>query len=207
MNLTPRQLHIVQLIRDSRVARGYSPTIQELADEIGVAKVTVHEHVGALVKKGVLQKEPNKARSLSLVEGLPRPNEDNGVRFPLIGRIAAGLPIEQFEQSDTLDLESVFGPRVGEVGSTFALQVTGDSMQDEGILDGDYVIVRRASTARAGERVVALLPNGETTLKSFYREPDGRIRLQPANDAFEPIIVNECQIQGIVVGVMRRYDR
>jgi repressor LexA len=207
MNLTPRQLHIVQLIRDSRVARGYSPTIQELADEIGVAKVTVHEHVGALVKKGVLQKEPNKARSLSLVEGLPLPNEDNGVRFPLIGRIAAGMPIEQFEQSDTLDLESVFGPRVGEVGSTFALQVTGDSMQDEGILDGDYVIVRRASTARAGERVVALLPNGETTLKSFYREPDGRIRLQPANDAFEPIIVNECQIQGIVVGVMRRYDR
>ena len=207
MNLTPRQLHIVQLIRDSRVARGYSPTIQELADEIGVAKVTVHEHVGALVKKGVLQKEPNKARSLSLVEGLPLPNEDNGVRFPLIGRIAAGLPIEQFEQSDTLDLESVFGPRVGEVGSTFALQVTVDSMQDEGILDGDYVIVRRASTARAGERVVALLPNGETTLKSFYREPDGRIRLQPANDAFEPIIVNECQIQGIVVGVMRRYDR
>ena len=207
MNLTPRQLHIVQLIRDSRVARGYSPTIQELADEIGVAKVTVHEHVGALVKKGVLQKEPNKARSLSLVEGLPLPNEDNGVRFPLIGRIAAGLPIEQFEQSDTLDLESVFGPRVGEVGSTFALQVTGDSMQDEGILDGDYVIVRRASTARAGERVVALLPNGETTLKSFYREPDGRIRLQPANDAFEPILCDEDQVEirGVVVSLLRKY--
>ena len=207
MNLTPRQLHIAQLIRDSRLALGYSPTIQELADEVGVAKVTIHEHVGALVKKGVLQREPNKARSLSLVEGLPLPNEDNGLRFPLVGRIAAGYPLEQFEQSDTLDLEAVFGPRVGEVDSTFALQVTGDSMQDEGILDGDYVIVRRASTARAGERVVALLPNGETTLKSFYREPDGRIRLQPANEAFEPIIVNECQIQGIVVGVMRRYDR
>jgi len=207
MNLTTRQLHIAQLIRDSRLARGYSPTIQELADEVGVAKVTIHEHVGALVKKGVLQREPNKARSLSLVEGLPLPNEDNGLRFPLVGRIAAGYPLEQFEQSDTLDLEAVFGPRVGEVDSTFALQVTGDSMQDEGILDGDYVIVRRASTARAGERVVALLPNGETTLKSFYREPDGRIRLQPANEAFEPIIVNECQIQGIVVGVMRRYDR
>jgi repressor LexA len=207
MNLTPRQLHIAQLIRDSRLARGYSPTIQELADEVGVAKVTIHEHVGALVKKGVLQREPNKARSLSLVEGLPLPNEDNGLRFPLVGRIAAGYPLEQFEQSDTLDLEAVFGPRVGEVDSTFALQVTGDSMQDEGILDGDYVIVRRPSTARAGERVIALLPNGETTLKSFYREPDGRIRLQPANEAFEPIIVNECQIQGIVVGVMRRYDR
>jgi repressor LexA len=207
MNLTPRQLHIVQLIRDSRLARGYSPTIQELADEIGVAKVTVHEHVGALVKKGVLQREPNKARSLSLAEGVPLPNEDNGLRFPLVGRIAAGAPLEQYEQSDTLDLEAVFGPRVGEVASTFALQVTGDSMQDEGILDGDYVIVRRASTARAGERVVALLPNGETTLKSFFREPDGRIRLQPANEDFEPIIVKECHIQGIVVGVMRRYDR
>jgi repressor LexA len=207
MNLTPRQLHIVQLIRDSRLTRGYSPTIQELADEIGVAKVTIHEHIGVLVKKGVLQREPNKARSLSLVEGLPLPNEDNALRFPLVGRIAAGYPLEQFEQNDILDLESIFGPRVGEVGSTFALQVTGDSMQDEGILDGDYVIVRRASTARAGERVVALLPNGETTLKSFFREPDGRIRLQPANETFEPIIVTECQIQGIVVGVMRRYDR
>jgi repressor LexA len=207
MNLTPRQLHIVQLIRDSRLARGYSPTIQELADEVGVAKVTIHEHVGTLVKKGVLHREPNKARSLSLVEGLPLPNEDSSLRFPLIGRIAAGYPLEQFEQNDILDLESIFGPRVGEVGSTFALQVTGDSMQDEGILDGDYVIVRHASTARAGERVVALLPNGETTLKSFFREPDGRIRLQPANEAFEPLIVTECQIQGIVVGVMRRYDR
>jgi len=207
MNLTPRQLHIVQLIRDSRLARGYSPTIQELANEVGVAKVTIHEHVGTLVKKGVLQREPNKARSLSLVEGLPLPNEDNSLRFPLVGRIAAGYPLEQFEQSDVLDLEAVFGPRVGEVGATFALQVTGDSMQDEGILNGDYVIVRRASTAKAGERVVALLPNGETTLKSFFREPDGRIRLQPANDAFEPIIVTECHIQGIVVGVMRRYDR
>jgi len=205
MNLTPRQLHIAQLIRDGRVAHGYSPTIQEIADDLGVSKVTVHEHIGALIKKGVLQREPNKARSLSLSDGVSLPDEDHGLRFPLVGRIAAGLPIEQFEQRDTLDLEAVFGPRVGSTGATFALQVTGMSMQDEGILDGDYVIVRRANTARPGERVVALLPDGETTLKSFFREPDGRIRLQPANDAFDPIIVDDCSIQGIVVGVMRRY--
>ncbi|MCH2140754.1 MAG: transcriptional repressor LexA [Phycisphaerales bacterium] len=206
MNLTPRQLHIAQLIRDARVSHGYSPTIQEIADELGVSKVTVHEHIGALIKKGVLQREPNKARSLSLSEGAALPDEEHSLKFPLVGRIAAGMPIEQFEQRDTLDLEQVFGPRVGSTGATFALQVTGMSMQDEGILDGDYVIVRRANTARPGERVVALLPDGETTLKSFFREPDGRIRLQPANDAFEPIIVDHCNIQGIVVGVMRRYN-
>ncbi|MDP7029799.1 MAG: transcriptional repressor LexA [Phycisphaerales bacterium] len=205
-NLTPKQLHIAQLVRDGRVAHGYSPTMQELADDLGVSKVTVFEHVGALIKKGVLQREPNKARSLSLADGVSLPDESHALRFPLVGRIAAGHPIEQYEQSDTLDLEHVFGPRVGERGATFALQVTGDSMQDEGILDGDYVIVRRASTARQGERVVALLPDGETTLKSFFRQPDGQIRLQPANDAFEPIIVKQCVIQGIVVGVMRRYD-
>ncbi len=206
MNLTPKQLHIAQLIRDSLVAHGYSPTMQELADTLGVSKVTVFEHVGALIKKGVLVREPNKARSLSLAEGASLPDETSSLQFPLVGRIAAGYPIEQFEQSDTLDLEHVFGPRIGSTGATYALQVTGDSMQDEGILDGDYVIVRRADTARPGERVVALLPDGETTLKTFFREPDGSIRLQPANDAFEPIIVKECRIQGIVVGVMRRYD-
>lgn len=206
MNLTPRQLHIAQLIRDARVAHGYSPTMQELADEIGVSKVTVFEHVEALVRKGVLEREPNKARSLSIAEGTALPDEERSLVFPLVGRIAAGQPIEQFETGDSLDLESIFGPRVGRSGTTFALQVIGLSMQDEGILDGDYVIVRRASTARAGQRVVALLPNGETTLKTFFREPDGRIRLQPANEEFAPIIVKECSIQGIVVGVMRRYD-
>ncbi|MDP7071128.1 MAG: transcriptional repressor LexA [Phycisphaerales bacterium] len=206
MNLTPKQLHIAQLIRDSLIAQGYSPTMQELADTLGVSKVTVFEHVGALIKKGVLVREPNKARSLSLAEGASLPDETSSLQFPLVGRIAAGYPIEQFEQSDTLDLEHVFGPRIGSTGATYALQVTGDSMQDEGILDGDYVIVRRADTARPGERVVALLPDGETTLKTFFREPDGRVRLQPANEAFEPIIVQNCRIQGIVVGVMRRYD-
>ncbi len=205
-NLTPRQLRIAQFIRDARIASGCSPTIQEIADEVGVAKVTVFEHVGVLIKKGVLEHEPHKARSLSVAEGVALPDQENALSFPLVGRTAAGHPIEPSEQRDTLDLESVFGPRVGTSGTTFALQVTGLSMQDEGILDGDYIIVRQTSTARQGQRVVALLPNGETTLKTFFKEPDGSIRLQPANDDFEPIIVKECTIQGIVVGVLRNYQ-
>ncbi len=205
MNLTPKQLRILQLIRDHRIAHGYSPTMQELADELDISKVTVFEHVEALIKKGALKREANKARSLSLCEDAVIPDESQPLSFPLVGRIAAGHPIETFEQSDQLRLEDLFGPRVGQRGGSFALQVEGDSMQDEGILDGDYVIVERRDTARNGDRVVALLPHGETTLKTFYREPDGRIRLQPANDAFEPRIVSDCRIQGVVTGVLRRY--
>ena len=209
MNLTPRQLHILTLIRDFRATNGYSPTMQELADELGVSKVTVFEHVGALIKKGALHREPNKARSLSICDeaAIPEPaSAAGGLSFPLVGRIAAGLPIEQYEQSEQLDIENFFGPRVGQRASTFALQVHGDSMRDEGILDGDFVLVEQRSTARNGERVVALLPDGETTLKTFFREADGRVRLQPANPDFAPIIVEDCTVQGVVVGVLRHYD-
>ena len=204
MNLTPKQLRILQLIRDHRIARGYSPTMQELADELSVSKVTVFEHIEALIKKGALRREANKARSLSLCDDAIVPDESHPLRFPLVGKIAAGYPIEKFPQTDQLDLQEIFGPRLGQQAGTFALQVDGDSMKDEGILDGDYVIVERRDTARNGERVVALLPNGETTLKTFYKERD-RIRLQPANPQFEPIIVKECKIQGAVIGVVRRY--
>jgi repressor LexA len=203
MNLTPKQLRILQLIRESRIARGVSPTMQELADQIGVSKVTVFEHVEALIKKGALTRDANKARSLCLAEGAPLPDEQP-LSFPLVGRIAAGYPIENFEQSDQLDLGAVLGPRSGRKAGTFALQVKGDSMKDEGILDGDYVIIERRETARNGERVVALLPNGETTLKSFHKEAD-RIRLQPANPEFKPIYVKDCRIQGVVIGVLRKY--
>ncbi|MHC5112808.1 MAG: transcriptional repressor LexA [Planctomycetota bacterium] len=205
MNLTPKQLRILQLVRDYRIAQGYSPTMQELANELGISKVTVFEHVEALIKKGALQRQANKARSLSISEDAVLPDEGQPLSFPLVGRIAAGVPIEKFQQSDRLDLENMFGPRVGQRAGTFALRVDGDSMRDEGILDGDYVIVERRETARNGERVVALLPDGETTLKTLFREADGRIRLQPANPDFEPIIVKDCKIQGVVVGVMRRY--
>ena len=206
MNLTPKQLKILQLIRDFRIAHGYSPTMQELADELGISKVTVFEHVEALIKKGALRREANKARSLSLCEDAIVPDEAAPLTFPLVGKIAAGYPLEKFPQTDQLNLEELFGPRVGRKGGTFALIVDGDSMRDEGIMDGDYVIVERRETARNGERVVALLPNGETTLKTLFRETDGRIRLQPANEAFEPIIVDDCTVQGVVIGVMRCYS-
>ena len=210
MNLTPKQLRIYDLVRQWRNDRGYSPTMQELADELGVSKVTVFEHVQALVEKGVLSRNPNKARSLALTVDDETPasrpaSSNDALTLPLLGRIAAGHPVEKFEQDETLSLGQVFGPARGRHNEMFALQVEGMSMKDESILDGDYVIVERRSTARNGDRVVALLPNGETTLKTFFRERDGRIRLQPANPEFEPIIVDECQVQGIVIGVMRRY--
>jgi repressor LexA len=204
MNLTPKQLRILQLIRDCRMRHGYSPTMQELADEIGVSKVTVFEHVEALIKKGALVREPNKARSLSIADGIPVPDEARPLHFPLVGKIAAGYPIEKIEDRDELDVMDIVGPRPGRTGALFALRVAGDSMRDEGILDGDYVLVERTETAGNGDRVVALLPNGETTLKTFFREPD-RIRLQPANPEFQPIYVKDCRIQGIVRSVLRKY--
>ena len=204
MNLTPKQLKILQLIRDCRVRHGYSPTMQELADQIGVSKVTVFEHVEALIKKGALVREPNKARSLSIADGIAVPDEARPLRFPLVGKIAAGYPIEKVQDQDEIDLGEVLGAKRGRGESTFALKVEGDSMRDEGILSGDYVLVERTETARNGDRVVALLPDGQTTLKTYFKEDD-HIRLQPANPSFDPIKVKFCQVQGIVKGVVRRY--
>jgi len=203
MNLTPKQLRILQLIRDSRVRRGYSPTMQELADEIGVSKVTVFEHVEALIKKGALVREANKARSLSIADGIAVPDESRPLRYPLVGKIAAGYPIEKVEDADEIDLAELIGG-ADDRASMFALQVEGESMRDEGILDGDIILLERAQVASNGDRVVALLEDGSTTLKTFYKEAD-HIRLQPANPDFEPIRVKFCQVQGIVKGVVRRY--
>ncbi len=209
MNLTPKQLRIFNFVRAFRIAHSYSPTLQEIADELDVSKVTVFEHVEALVEKGALRRNANKARSLSECEGAVVGDElgaREGLSIPLVGRIAAGMPIEKCAQDETLRLDEIFGGRMtARRGEMFALQVEGESMRDEGILDGDYVIVERRSTAANGARVVALLPDGETTLKSYFEEKNGMIRLQPANPEFAPIIVRECTIQGVVIGVMRRY--
>ena len=207
MNLTPKQLRILQLIRDWRVRKGYSPTMQELADEIGVSKVTVFEHVEALIKKQALVREPNKARSLSIADGIAVPDEARPLRFPLVGKIAAGNPIERVANEDEIDLAEVLCPPArSAANSTFALKVEGDSMRDEGILDGDFVLIERTQVATNGDKVVALLPDGSTPLKTFFKEDD-HIRLQPANPQFDPIRVKFCQVQGIVKGVVRRYGR
>ncbi len=206
LSLTPKQLRILTRIRDFRTARGYSPTMQELSDELGVSKVTVFEHVEALIKKGALLRKAHKARSLEVNPQVQLPDEQKGSRVPLVGRIAAGQPIEAVEQREFLDLDELFGPegKVRHTTDVFALQVSGDSMIDAGILNGDYVICERRNNARNGETVVALIEGEEATLKKFYRER-GRIRLQPANERYEPIWVDDCQIQGVVIGVVRAY--
>lgn len=196
--VTPRQLEILTRIRDHQRSLGYSPTMQELADDLGISKVTVFEHVDTLVRKGLLRRSAHRARSLEVTAAAQFPDE-RPTLLPLMGRIAAGLPIEAVENAEALDLEEVFASSA----DTFVLRVKGDSMIDEQIRDGDYVVVERRSTARNGETVVALLADGEATLKKFYREKD-RIRLQPANDAFEPIYATRVDIQGVVIGVIRR---
>jgi repressor LexA len=202
-NLTPRQLEILTSIRDYSRSNGYSPTMQELADQLGVSKVTVFEHVGALVRKGMLRRWPHKARSLELTS-LARFPDERPSRLPLAGRIAAGRPIEAIEDLESLDLEAVFASRRPTGQSNFALKVVGDSMSDDHIADGDVVVVEPRKNPRNGEIVVALLESGEATLKRFYREK-GRIRLQPANRAYGPLFVQHLDVQGVVVGVLRQY--
>ncbi|MGC9454992.1 MAG: transcriptional repressor LexA [Phycisphaerae bacterium] len=197
--LTPKQLDIVKYIREFRRREGYSPTMQQIGDHLGCTKVTVFEHVNALVEKGVLERgAKHKARSLRVSEKFELSGQ-RPTRIPLAGRIAAGEPIEAVEDLEHLDMEEIFDGGK----DTFVLQVTGNSMIDEQIRDGDYVICERRNTPRNGETVVALLPDGEATLKKFYRE-GGRIRLQPANPDFKPIYTRNVDIQGVVVGVVRR---
>lgn len=198
-SVTPKQLRVLVFIRDFMHARGYAPTMQELADEFSVSKVTMFEHISALQKKGCLKRARHKARSLQLNRNLAFPDE-RATCLPLVGTITAGLPIEAIEQSETLDLEDMFVSPHG----NFALRVRGDSMIDDKICDGDYVIIEQRNTARDGETVVALLENGEATLKRFYRDQKG-IRLQPANKKYKPIIAKYVEIQGVVIGVLRKF--
>ena len=196
--VTPRQMQILKFIRDYRRENGYSPSLQEIGDQLDLTKVTVYEHVCALVEGGLLRRgAKHTARSLELTEKAEFA-DDRPTRIPMAGRIAAGLPIEAVEDRETLDLEQLFQRPV----ETFILEVTGDSMIEDHICDGDYVVCEKRNTARNGETVVALLSEGEATLKRFYREK-GRIRLQPANAAFEPIYTDAVEIQGVVIGVLR----
>jgi len=197
--LTPRQLQVLTYIRDFQRKHGYSPTMQELGDTFDITKVTAFEHVEALIEKGLLHRSPYKARSLELTGNAAFPDE-RPTRLPLAGRIAAGAPIEAVEEPEYVDIEEMFASR----GERFVLRVTGDSMIEEQIRDGDYVLVEKHDTARDGETVVALLENGEATLKKYFRDGD-RIRLQPANPKYEPIYADNVRIQGVVVGVLRKY--
>ncbi len=196
--VTPRQIEILTLIRDSRRSFGYSPTLQEVADELGISKITVFEHVEGLIDKGMLTRRSNRARSLELTSAVQLPDERPTV-IPLLGRIAAGRPIEAIETPEQVDLEDVFASR----HSVGILTVTGDSMIDDQIRDGDWVVYEQRSNPRNGDTVVALVDGEEATLKRFYKEKN-RIRLQPANERYKPIYPRDVEVQGVVIGVIRR---
>ncbi|HSI37113.1 MAG: transcriptional repressor LexA [Phycisphaerae bacterium] len=202
MNLTPRQLDVLVAIRNYRHLHGYAPTMQELADQLGTSKVTIFEHVGALEKKRVLRRDKHKARSLEIVSDVPLPDEERTTKLPLLGNIAAGSPIEAIEQREEIDLETMFAARAG----VYVLRVRGESMIEDHLCDGDYVVIERRESARNGEQVVALLDTGEATLKRYYKE-GGNVRLQPANATMEPRIVpfDRVKVQGVVIGVLRSY--
>jgi repressor LexA len=203
MNLTPRQLDVVVAIRNYRHLHGVAPTMQELADQLGTSKVTIFEHVGALERKRVLRRDKHKARSLEIVSDEKLPDEERSTKLPLLGNIAAGAPIEAVENREELDLEQLFRSKHG----VYVLRIRGESMIDDHLCDGDYVVIERRDTARTGEQIVALVDGQEATLKRFYKESGGKVRLQPANKSMEPRILpaDRVKIQGVVIGVLRSY--
>jgi repressor LexA len=211
IQLTPRQLQLMQMIARFQQNRCYSPTFSEMASELNISRSTVFEHLTELRRKGLLSGYPNKARSLKvssqgqeLLSELssrslsPYMTEDSGI--PLAGRVAAGMPVEAVENVELLSLSSAFGSG----DNLFALEVTGDSMIGQDIRQGDYVICRRSCTAENGQLVVAITNDENATLKRFYKEK-GRARLQPANDDYQPIYTDNCRIEAIVVGLLRKF--
>jgi len=202
-NLTPRQLQVLKLVENHQRSRCYSVTLQELATSLGTSKTTAFEHIAGLKEKGLLSAQSGKARSLSLTRKAQRlleqhPDIDGPDGIPLLGRVAAGVPIEAIENIEHISLQSEFGSE-----NTFALKVQGDSMTGDGIFDGDYVLCKRTQTAQNGKIVVAIIDNENATIKRFYKEPD-TIRLEPSNPNYPPIHTQNCQIAGIVVGLMRK---
>jgi repressor LexA len=195
--LTRRQRDILEFFESYRREQGISPTLEEIATALGVNKVTIFGHVAELERKGVLVRA---ARGISRGLQLAGSEAGSGTKLAILGRIAAGRPIEAVEDAEELDLADLLPPG----RECFALRVKGDSMIDDGIRDGDVVIVERRSEAKNGETVVAVLADEECTLKRFYREKN-RIRLHPSNSALKPMYVPAVEIRGVVVGVIRRY--
>lgn len=198
--LTRRQQEIYQFVRDSIGRNGYAPSLEEIARHFRLSSVaTIHEHLKNLEDKNVIRRRFNRNRA---IEVLPVGGDGRAVDVRVLGLVAAGRPIEALEAPETIALPETMLGR----GETFVLRVQGDSMIDELIRDGDLVVVESRETAENGETVVALVDGGDVTLKRFYREGD-RVRLQPANPAVRPLVLpaDEVRIQGVVIGVVRRY--
>ncbi|MCX6539367.1 MAG: transcriptional repressor LexA [Acidobacteria bacterium] len=198
--LTRRQREILDYLGEFIQQHGYAPSLEEIGRRFGLSSLaTVHKHLTNLQEKGFIRRAWNRSRSVELV---PTRGGGRAVELPLLGFVAAGVPIEAVATSESIAVpEDLVGKR-----DTYVLKVRGDSMIDEQIRDGDFVVVEDRKTAENGEMVIALLGGSDVTLKKFYRE-DGRIRLQPANPAMQPLLVtpDQLQIQGVVVGVMRKY--
>jgi repressor LexA len=201
--LTEKQIRVLRYFRDYRNERGIAPTLDEAAQALGVSKITIHEHLKQLTRKGAIYRDRAKARAVAILQD---PDAEDGVSeklptLPLVGFIAAGRPIEALEQREELSL----GELVPTGDQIYLLRVRGKSMIDDHIDDGDLVVVERRETATDGDIVVAILEGEEATLKRIYRERNGNIRLQPANSSMEPIITNHVQVRGVVRGVIRRF--
>jgi repressor LexA len=194
--LTQRQKEVYQFIREKIRGRGYGPTVREIGDHFEISSPNgVMCHLKALEKKGLITREPNMSRAIQLST---EPAEERGL--PLAGRIAAGVLHEAIEQNERVDFDAMFSHK-----NLFVLEVSGESMIDAQIADGDYVVVRRQRTARDGQIAVVQTEEGEATLKRFYMERN-RIRLEPANATMKPIYVKNAKILGVVVGVVRQVE-
>lgn len=202
MPLTRRQKQILDFIQGYLSANGYAPSFEEIAEHFTFRSLaTVHEHLTNLERKGYIHRAHNESRAIELV---PQPGQAGAVELPLLGQVAAGEPIEAVVGPETIAVPTdLVPPR----GSCYVLRVRGDSMIDEHIESGDFLVVHSREEAANGEMVIALVDGTSATVKRYYREPGGWIRLQPANETMRPIRVHEDNIliQGIVVGVMRKY--
>ncbi len=203
MPLTKRQREILDFLEQYIADRGYAPSFEEIAQHFRFQSLaTVHEHLSNLERKGYIRRSYNESRSVEIV---PPRGTAGATEVPLLGKVAAGLPIEALMHEETLAVPDGMLPPRG--GPNYALRVVGDSMVEDHIEDGDYVVVHGRQTAENGEMVIALVNGSEATVKRFYREPGGWLRLQPGNEAMPPLRFreNEVLIQGVVVGVIRRY--
>ncbi|MBL8738948.1 MAG: transcriptional repressor LexA [Planctomycetes bacterium] len=203
--LTEKQIRVLRYFRDYRRERGISPTLDEAAQALGVSKITIHEHLNQLTRKGAIHRDRAKARAVAILHDPDAENDRPGgaaiPSLPLVGMIAAGRPIEAIEERQEIPLTDL----VPTGDHFYLLRVRGKSMIEDHIDDGDLVVVERRETANDGDIVVAILEDEEATLKRFYRESNGMIRLQPANASMEPIFTSRVQLRGVVRGVVRRF--